>query len=154
MVSFDPEEIVDHLVTEEEHFFHEGSSMRKIGDTYYYVYTNLCIEPITINADGSIDEVQMTSQGIGAPFAPGDRIYGYQACELKGDLFIDVDDTYGEKLTHISQGDEAVFRYIKSEDGWTGITLTGAGSGKVKIMMRSREAGEQRQAEFLQGRQN
>lgn len=41
MVSFDPEEIVDHLVTEEEHFFHEGSSMRKIGDTYYYVYTNI-----------------------------------------------------------------------------------------------------------------
>lgn len=28
-------------MTEEEHFFHEGSSMRKIGDTYYYVYANM-----------------------------------------------------------------------------------------------------------------
>ena len=31
MVSFDPKTIVDDLVTEEKHFFHEGSSMRKIG---------------------------------------------------------------------------------------------------------------------------
>ena len=31
----------DNLVTEEEHFFHEGSSMRKIGDTYYYVYASI-----------------------------------------------------------------------------------------------------------------
>ena len=41
MVSFDRDEIVDDLVTEEEHFFHEGSSMRKIGDTYYYVYADM-----------------------------------------------------------------------------------------------------------------
>ena len=41
MVSFDREEIVDDLVTEEKHYFHEGSSMRKIGDTYYYVYADM-----------------------------------------------------------------------------------------------------------------
>lgn len=41
MISFCPEDIVDNLVTEEEHFFHEGSSMRKIGDTYYYVYADM-----------------------------------------------------------------------------------------------------------------
>ena len=41
MISFDRDEIVDDLVTEEEHFFHEGSSMRKIGDTYYYVYADM-----------------------------------------------------------------------------------------------------------------
>jgi len=28
------------LVTVEEHHFHEGSSMRKIGDTYYYVFAD------------------------------------------------------------------------------------------------------------------
>ncbi|MCD8153640.1 MAG: family 43 glycosylhydrolase [Clostridiales bacterium] len=39
--SFDRADIVDDLVTEEEHFFHEGSSMRKIGDTYYYVYADM-----------------------------------------------------------------------------------------------------------------
>ena len=41
MVSFDRKNIVSNLVTEEEHFFHEGSSMRKIGDTYYYVYADM-----------------------------------------------------------------------------------------------------------------
>ncbi|WP_438850197.1 family 43 glycosylhydrolase [Bacteroides acidifaciens] len=41
MVSFNPEGIRDDLVTEETHFFHEGSSMRKIGDTYYYVYADM-----------------------------------------------------------------------------------------------------------------
>ena len=41
MVSFDPKGIVDHLITEEEHFFHEGSSMRKIGETYYYIYADM-----------------------------------------------------------------------------------------------------------------
>lgn len=33
--------VVEGLVTEEEHFFHEGSSMRKCGDTYYMVYADM-----------------------------------------------------------------------------------------------------------------
>ncbi len=41
MKSFDRDNIVDDLVTEEKHFFHEGSSMRKIGDTYYYCYADM-----------------------------------------------------------------------------------------------------------------
>lgn len=41
MMSFNREEIMDDLVTEEEHYFHEGSSMRKIGDNYYYVYADM-----------------------------------------------------------------------------------------------------------------
>lgn len=41
MVSFDRKDIVDNLVTEEKHYFHEGSSMRKIGDLYYYVYADM-----------------------------------------------------------------------------------------------------------------
>lgn len=40
MVSFDPEDIVDDLVTEQIHGFHEGSSMRKIGSTYYFVFAD------------------------------------------------------------------------------------------------------------------
>jgi hypothetical protein len=41
MISFDESQIVHDLVTEEEHCFHEGSSMRKIGDIYYYVYADM-----------------------------------------------------------------------------------------------------------------
>ena len=208
MCSFDPAGIVDDLVTEEEHFFHEGSSMRKIGDTYYYVYADmergkptslgystsksplgpftyrgiiidndscdpaswnnhgsiecvngqwyvfyhrcsrgtqqhrrLCIEPITVNPDGSINEVKMTSQGVGEPFAPGEKILGYQACGVKGTVYIGLDDTYGEKLTNISAGDEAVFRYVKNDRVWSGIELTCAGSGKVQVLLNGAPVG-------------
>lgn len=41
MMSLNRAQIVDNLVTEEEHFFHEGSSMRRIGDTYYYIYADM-----------------------------------------------------------------------------------------------------------------
>lgn len=208
MMSFDPAEIRDNLVTEEEHFFHEGSSMRKIGDTYYYVYADmergkptslgysisksplgpftyqgiiidndgcdpaswnnhgsiecvngqwyvfyhrcsrgvqqhrrLCIEPITINPDGTIDEVKMTSQGAGKPFAPGESIFGYQACGLTGTVYIDLDENFGEKLAHISAGDEIIFRYVKNDADWSGITLTCAGSGKLQVLFNETIAG-------------
>lgn len=42
MVEFEEGSIVENLVTEEKHYFHEGSSMRKRGDTYYFVYA--CME--------------------------------------------------------------------------------------------------------------
>lgn len=41
MVSFDEKTLVQDVVTEERYCFHEGSSIRKIGDTYYYVYADV-----------------------------------------------------------------------------------------------------------------
>lgn len=38
--SFDEAKVKSGLVTEEEHHFHEGSSVRKRGDTYYYVFAD------------------------------------------------------------------------------------------------------------------
>lgn len=38
MVSFDPSKIKKNILTEEEHGFHEGSSVRKRNGIYYYVY--------------------------------------------------------------------------------------------------------------------
>lgn len=209
MISFDPGKIVDNLVTEETHFFHEGSSVRKIGNTYYYVYTNmergkptslgyatgnsplgpfvyrgiiidnegcdpaswnnhgsiecingqwyvfyhrcsrgkqlyrrLCAEPIYIQADGTIEEVKMTSQGLGEPFAPGEIIMGYQACGLTGSVYIDADATYEEKLTNISDKDTAVFRYVKSEEGWTRARIKLIGNGIVEILFGDKVAGK------------
>ena len=208
MMSFDRDEIVDDLVTEEKHYFYEGSSMRKIGDTYYYVYADmergkptslgyatgpsplgpftyrgiiidndgcdpeswnnhgsiecvngqwyvfyhrcsrgsqqhrrLCIEPISIEPDGSIKEVVMTSQGLGAPFAPGETIMGYQACGLTGGIYIGTDPNYQEKLTHIMDGDTAVFRYVKSENGWNEVRLFVSGRGMIQIWLGEKLVG-------------
>jgi arabinoxylan arabinofuranohydrolase len=41
MVEFEEDSIVKNIVTEEEHYFHEGSSLRKRGDTYYFVYSSM-----------------------------------------------------------------------------------------------------------------
>lgn len=207
MISFQGD-IADNLVTEEEHFFHEGSSMRKIGDTYYYVYADiergkptalgyatsksplgpfvyrgiiidndhcdplswnnhgsiecfngqwyvfyhrssrgseqhrrLCIEPIMINPDGTIDEVKMTSQGAGEPFGPGEVIMGYQACEMRGTVYIDTDETYGEKLVNFSDGDQVIFRYIKSEKAYSEIEFDASGTGTIEVLLDGELAG-------------
>lgn len=212
MISFDPDNIVDNLVTEEKHFFHEGSSMRKMNDTYYYVYADmqrgrptalgyatgssplgpfeyrgiiidnagcdpeswnnhgsiecvngqwyvfyhrssrgcrqyrrLCIEPIFINPDGTIDEVKMTSQGPGKPFGPGEKIMGYQACGLKGSVYIGAEENrgaaYEEKLTHICHGDEAIFRYVHSQVELRSIRILASGSGQIEVLMNGHSAG-------------
>lgn len=208
MVSFDPAKVRNDLVTEEEHFFHEGSSMRRIGDTYYYVYADmergkptslgyatsnspmgpftyrgiiidnaacdpaswnnhgsiecvngqwyvfyhrasrgvdrnrrLCIEKIEVLPDGSIPEVKMTSQGVGAPFAPGEKIMGYQACEVHGGCYIDVDADYEEKLTNLTDGAEAVFRYVESSCGWSGVRVTAKGTGCLHFLLDGKEVG-------------
>lgn len=40
MRGFDPSAVRHNLITAEEHHFHEGSSMRRIGDTYYLVFAD------------------------------------------------------------------------------------------------------------------
>ena len=104
-------------------------------------YRRLCVEPVTIRPDGSIDEVKMTSQGAGAPFAPGETIMGYQACGLKGKVYIGTDRGCGEKLTNIASGDEAVFRYVRSEEDYRRAGVEARGSGKITLYMNGKEAG-------------
>lgn len=230
-------EVQDDLVTETEHYFHEGSSMRKIGDTYYYIYADmqtgtptslgysigkkpfgpftyggiiinnrtcdpqswnnhgsiecfqgqyyifyhrssrnsekyrrLCVEPIAINPDGTIPEVVMTSQGVGDPYKLHEPLFAYQACEVHGGCWIDInggispeaaglqadyDDpqmvrkavqadmslTYPEKLTGIVKGSSAIWRYIRTEKGAKKIQLKTAGTGKVQVWVRRHEPG-------------
>ncbi len=151
MTSFCRKDVVDNLVTEEQHYFHEGSSVRKIGDTYYYVFADvergkptslgyatgksplgpftyrgiiidnadcdpdswnnhgsiecfngqwyvfyhrssrgtesfrrLCVEPITINPDGSIDEVKMTFPGSRRTLRSGGGDHGIPGLRAEG----------------------------------------------------------------------
>ncbi len=215
MVSFDETKVVHRLLTEEEHGFHEGSSMRKHNGVYYYVYPcvfragrptclayatsdsplgpftyrgilidnakcdpvswnihgsiecfhgqwyvfyhrssknsrynrRLCAEKIFFREDGSIEEVKMTSIGAGDPFAVGETIPAWRACEVDGGAYID-----GETLM-MPNGSSAVFRYaqwdhapsrtVSRQDGEgsleilaDGLPLSGAGAGihEIKII--------------------
>lgn len=112
-------------------------------------YRRLCAEPIKINPDGTIDEVKMTSQGLGAPFAPGEIMMGYQACELHGKVYIGVEEhftdsngkCYEEKLMNLHAGDKIHFRYVESGADWSKIRLITIGSGKITVRMNGDEAG-------------
>ena len=46
-----------------------------------------------------------------------------------------LDGGEGEVITGISDGDEALFRYVKSDKPYTKATIKATGSGTVKVML-------------------
>lgn len=202
MLEVDTTTIVDGLVTEQEHFFHEGSSMRKRNGIYYLVYAHLrkgrptcigyatsksplgpfkyggvivdnagcdpeswnnhgsicefngnwyvlyhrttngtrslrkvCIEPITFNEDGSINEVEMTSQGAGDPLCAFDNIPAERACLLWGNTRIHLKSQHDEELSGIQNDNYAVYKYLdfgEGADTFT-VTVTPQSGGKIEV---------------------
>ncbi|WP_456284363.1 family 43 glycosylhydrolase [Microbacterium sp. JZ101] len=202
MRGFDTRAVVHNLITEEEHHFHEGSSMRRIGDTYYLVFADtsrgrptslgyataqsplgpftyrgviidndgcdpqswnnhgsieqvdgrwyvfyhrssgnsmarrrLCVEPITIAPDGSIAEVPMTSQGVGAPHAPGEAIEAWRACQVSGGAYVGPSAAGQEKLHLPGGGASGTFRYLVSDRDLTRATVDAHGAALLEIRL-------------------
>ena len=83
---------------------HGTSSMRKV-----------CVEPIHFNSDGTIQEVEMTTQGVSGPMNPLLRMEASRACQLQGHLVVRCqrhpEDTPVEYLSQIRHGDQAYWRY-------------------------------------------
>jgi arabinoxylan arabinofuranohydrolase len=177
--------LIPALITEAEHGFHEGASIRKRNGIYYLVYTDIsrgratclayatshnplgpfakrgiiidntgcdpqswnnhgsiaefngqwyvfyhrssqasnfnrrvCVEPIHFNVDGSIDEVEMTTQGISAPLDASAGIEAWRACLLSGQVRTgavgpsEYSAEYREHLTLIHPGDWAAYKQI------------------------------------------
>lgn len=78
-----------------------------------------CVEPIRFNADGSIDEVEMTTQGVEGPLPATRRMDAYRACQVSGlnirTSVAEVTRTNGtlsEYLSHIRKGDWAAYKYL------------------------------------------
>ncbi len=183
--AIEPDTLNTSVITEAEHGFHEGASIRKRNGIYYLVYTDIsrgkatcmayatsssplgpftkggiiidntgcdreswnnhgsiaefngkwyifyhrasqasnfnrrvCVEPIYFNEDGSIGEVEMTTQGISRPLPAAQPIEAWRACLLNGhvrtaaDGPIESDPTVREHLTLIHHGDWAAFKYV------------------------------------------
>jgi hypothetical protein len=78
----------------------------------------VCVEPIHFNADGTIDEVEMTTQGIGGPLPATQSIEAWRACLLNGHVRTaaagptENGATVREHLTQIHGGDWAAFKYV------------------------------------------
>ncbi len=214
MTEIDTTTIVDNLVTEKEHFFHEGGYMVKRNGIYYFVYAHMgrkgmptciayatsksplgpfkyggvivdndgcdpenwnnhgsivefkgqwyvfyhrttngcknsrkaCVEPIFFNEDGSIDEVEMTSQGAGKPLDAFSNIEAERACLLFGNVRIEsfsldeskpLNPTNNDQLGQIESGDGAAYKYLDFSDGATSVEMRVApGQKPGKIIFR------------------
>lgn len=75
-----------------------------------------CVEPITFNADGTIDEVEMTTQGIGSVIDPTLRMDAARACLMSGNVYVTdrrpANDLVVEYLADIRNGDTATWKYF------------------------------------------
>ena len=204
MMSIDSSTIKDNVVTQKEHFFHEGGYMIKHNGIYYFVYAHMgragrptcigysmgkspfgpfkyggviidndhcdpnvwnnhgslvefnhkwyvfyhrstngcnsmrksCVEPITFNKDGTIPEVEMTSQGAGDPFDATKNIDAERACLLYGNVRIQQIASDNEQLGDIWDKDAACYKYINFGSGIDSITIRvapGKYPGKIDI---------------------
>lgn len=198
------ETFTENILTEKEHGFHEGISIRKRNDTYYLVYADIsrgrptclgyavsrkplgpytkkgiiidnsgcdpkswnnhgsiekingnwyvfyhrathnshfsrhvCIEPIFFNTDGTINEVEMTTQGIEGPLDCMQILAAHRACQLKGKCYIDDyhdDQQNYEYLANIHPEDVATFKYLNFAKMPEGIEVEAACSKREAII--------------------
>ncbi|MBN2090854.1 family 43 glycosylhydrolase [candidate division KSB1 bacterium] len=206
MVEIDESTVKDSIVTEGEHFFHEGAYLVKRNGIYYFIYAHIgraqmptcigyatsrspmgpyqyggvivdndhcdpgnwnnhgslvefkgqwyvfyhrsthgcntmrkaCVEPITFNPDGSIDEVEMTSQGAGGPLNALETIDAERACLLFGNVRIEAISADNEALMKIHPKDRVVYKYIDFGDGVDSVSVRvahGIKAGKIDLCL-------------------
>ena len=191
MTTLDMSTLHKGLVTEDEHFFHEGSFVFKRDGWYYYMYAAVsrqdmptclaysmsrnvfgpyeykgviidsngcdpdvwnnhgsvvefngqwyvlyhrsthhssklrkaCIEPITFNEDGTINEVEMTSQGAGKPIPATSTIDAARACLVNGGPHVRLETRDREVLSGIVDGSKAAWKYVDFPAGLTKFTV-------------------------------
>lgn len=80
---------------------HGSNSMRKA-----------CVEPITFLSNGSIPQVEMTSQGAADPFDPFQTIDAARACLLTGKMRVVRSGENSEELAKIENGNVATYKYF------------------------------------------
>lgn len=193
-----PETHVDGVITEAEHGFHEGMSVRKKGDLYYLVYTDIsrgrptalgyatskhplgpytkrgiiidnigcdpqtwndhgciaefngkwyvfyhrsshngyfsrrcCVEPITFNEDGTISEVEMTTQGIDGPIPCFTKVEAFRTSRINGRAYIDDYADHTGRYDYIkglANGESVEYKYIDFTEEAASITVESAGN--------------------------
>lgn len=204
MTEIDTASIRDNVVTEKEHFFHEGGYMIKRKGIYYFIYADMsrsgrptcigystskspmgpfkyggviidndrcdpgnwnnhgsvvefkgkwyvfyhrathnsftmrkaCLEPIYFNDDGSIDEVEMTTQGASGSLNPLEKMDAERACILHGNVRIQAFTGDNEELAGIRNEDKAAYKYFDFGSGVDGLNIQvapGINPGKIDI---------------------
>lgn len=118
--------VIDNFGCDPETWNNHGSIAEYKGKWYVFYHRSshasqimrrACVEPITINADGSIDEVEMTSQGAGKPLNAFTKIEAERACLLNGYCRIKLIGKGNEALKSIKSDDWAAYKYLDFGNG-------------------------------------
>jgi arabinoxylan arabinofuranohydrolase len=119
--------IIDNTGCDPETWNNHGSIAEFNGHWYVFYHRSsqasnfnrrVCVEPIHFNPDGSIAEVEMTTQGVGVPLPATQSIEAWRACRLKGRVRTaaegptENDSTVREYLTQIHLNDFAAYKYV------------------------------------------
>ncbi len=102
------------------------------------IFRKACVEPIYFNPDGTIDEVEMTSQGAGEPLPATKKIETERACLLFGNVRINSFDEHNEQLDKMGDKDKVVFKYLDFEEGVKSVTLrirSNSKGGKIELFL-------------------
>ena len=73
-----------------------------------------CVEPIKFGADGSIGEIEMTSNGAGPLLDPFAETPARLACLMSGTVRIETGADGRERLAKVHSGDSATWRYFNA----------------------------------------
>ncbi|WP_299665963.1 family 43 glycosylhydrolase [uncultured Polaribacter sp.] len=185
MKTIDARTLQKNIITEKNHYFHEGAYLTKRQGIYYLVYSDIsredkptsigyatstspfgpytyrgviidnnganpnswnnhgsiieyknqwyvfyhrsthgvrtmrkaCVEKIIFLEDGSISEVEMTSQGAGPPLKATTKIDAAVACLLHGNVRIKKESDINEILSEFKNKDAAIYKYLDFGDG-------------------------------------
>jgi hypothetical protein len=119
--------IIDNMGCDPETWNNHGSIAEFDGRWYVFYHRSsqasnfnrrACVEPIDFNADGGINEVEMTTQGVSGPLPATQPIEAWRACLLSGrvrtaaDGPTESDPALHERLTQIHADDWAAYRYV------------------------------------------
>jgi len=137
--------IIDNDGCDPANWNNHGSIAEYLGQWYVFYHRTThgcqsmrkaCVEPIFFNEDGTIDEVQMTSNGAGPPLPAAEMIGAERACLLHGNVRIEEIAEDREALTCIRSGDRAIFRYISFSGGADSVTVKfRKGPGMARIVI-------------------
>ena len=219
MTDIDLSTVKDSILTEADHFFHEGAYMTKRKGTYYLVYADIsredkptcigyatsrnpmgpydyrgviidnegcnpgnwnnhgsiiefnnqwyvfyhrsthgcktmrkaCAERISFLDDGSIPEVEMTSQGPGEPLEAKNRTDASRACLLHGNVRIMEENPGNEILGSFRNGDAAIFKFIDFNTDVSSVRMRIKTSKGGRIVLSAGKPWEKRIAEYRTG---
>jgi hypothetical protein len=141
--------IIDNFGCDPESWNNHGSVAKFNGQWYIFYHRSshaskmmrrACMEPITFNPDGSIDEVEMTSQGAGKPLSAYEKIDAERACQLSGYCRIMKIGEGNEAISEIKPGDGAAFKYIDFGNGVSSLTARIAAYCGGKMIFREGSA--------------